>query len=183
MAKRKAKAESGIAVINRRFDPECPLDKLTKHPRNPRQGDIGALHLSMEHNGFYGALVAQESTGHILAGNHRFMAAEQKGATTIPVIWVDCDDAAAARIVIADNRTNDIASYDDHALAELLESIRIDETELGFLGTGWDDEAYQQLMQDLNPQFDPTTAEEQGRLDEKKKVTCPSCGHEFAPGS
>ena len=31
------------------------------------------------------------------------------------------------------------------------------------------------------PNFEPVGIEEQGRLDEKKKVTCPECGHEFTP--
>ena len=31
------------------------------------------------------------------------------------------------------------------------------------------------------PDFEPVGVQEQGRLDEKKKVTCPECGHEFAP--
>jgi hypothetical protein len=30
------------------------------------------------------------------------------------------------------------------------------------------------------PTFSPGTAEEQGRLDEKKQITCPECGHEFS---
>lgn len=29
--------------------------------------------------------------------------------------------------------------------------------------------------------FDPVSADEQGKLDEKKRVTCPNCNHEFAP--
>ena len=31
------------------------------------------------------------------------------------------------------------------------------------------------------PDFQPVGEDEQGRLDEKKKVICPECGHEFTP--
>jgi hypothetical protein len=31
------------------------------------------------------------------------------------------------------------------------------------------------------PDFQPTSAEQQGRLDRKNRITCPSCGHEFTP--
>mgnify|MGYP007100067166 CR=1 FL=1 len=31
------------------------------------------------------------------------------------------------------------------------------------------------------PDFQPVGVDEQGRLDEKSKVTCPECGHEFTP--
>jgi len=31
------------------------------------------------------------------------------------------------------------------------------------------------------PAFDPVSADDQSRLDEKKMVTCPACGEEFRP--
>src|SRR6185312_6845095 len=116
MAKAKAKKKAAVEVLNREYDPECPVDSLSLFDGNPRQGDIGALHESIEHNGFYGALIAQKSTGKILAGNHRYQAAVQRGATTLPVIWVDVDSDQARRIVIADNRLNDRADWDRNAL-------------------------------------------------------------------
>jgi ParB family chromosome partitioning protein len=33
------------------------------------------------------------------------------------------------------------------------------------------------------PDFDPVGEDEQGRLDQKKPVICPECGHEFVPES
>jgi len=33
----------------------------------------------------------------------------------------------------------------------------------------------------MGDDFKPVPAEQQGKLDEKAKVKCPSCGHEFAP--
>jgi hypothetical protein len=54
-----------------------PVDSLETHPRNVNQGDIGAIYESIGANGFYGAIVAQKSTGRILAGNHRYQAAVQ----------------------------------------------------------------------------------------------------------
>lgn len=146
----KAAPTDVLNVLNREYDPECPLSEIQPHPRNARQADIGAIHQSIDYNGFYGALVVQKSTKRILAGNHRYITASQKGAATIPVIWVDVDDAAALRILTVDNRSNDLADYDRNALAELLESIKIDDKEIGLLGTGWDEEAYQALLNDLS---------------------------------
>jgi hypothetical protein len=31
------------------------------------------------------------------------------------------------------------------------------------------------------PDFQPGSEDDQGRLDEKAKITCPECKHEFAP--
>jgi len=81
------------------------IDSLRPHPRNPREGDIGAIHQSINNNGFYGSILAQQSTGFILAGNHRWQAMLQAGATEIPVTWIDVDDDHALRILLADNRT------------------------------------------------------------------------------
>src|SRR5690606_41773696 len=80
------------------------LDKLHPHPKNPRQGDVGAIHESIEHNGFYGVVVAQRSTGYILAGDHRYMAGEHAGATDVPGAWGDGVAAAAHRLLPPDHR-------------------------------------------------------------------------------
>lgn len=127
------------------------LDAVRPHPRNPRQGDVGAISVSINENGFYGAIIAQRSTGYILAGNHRYQAAIAAGADRIPVQWVDVDDAHALRILLADNRTNDVASYDDAALAELLTELAEDG---GLTGTGYDGDDLDQLLNDLAPKDD-----------------------------
>lgn len=124
------------------------LDELTPHPENPRQGDVGAIHVSIEANGFYGTLVVQKSSKRIIAGNHRYLAAQQAGATTIPIMEVDVDDATAMRILLADNRTNDLATYDQAALAALLSGIATDDIE-GLVGTGYDGDDLDQMLKDL----------------------------------
>ena len=125
-----------------------PIDALKAHPRNPRQGDIGAIHESIQVNGFYGFVIAQRSTGYILAGNHRWKAAQQAGAKTIPVTWIDVEDDHALRILLADNRTNDLATYDDNALAQLLQDLQ--NTTGSLAGTGYDGDDLDDLLKDLN---------------------------------
>ena len=168
-----------MRIINEELE-SVALAKLKPHPRNPRQGDVGAIHQSIEANGFYGAVVAQKSTGHVLAGNHRLLAAKHANAEEVPVMWVDVDDATALRILLADNRTNDLASYDDGALAELLQGIMQDAGTLD--GTGYDGDALDELLAGLHvPDFGPGTEDDQGRLDqlEPKWIPCPHCGKEF----
>lgn len=165
-----------MRVINQTTE-LAPVDAVRAHPKNPRQGDTGAIHESIQANGFYGTIIAQKSTGYILAGNHRHQAAVQAGATEIPVTWVDVEDDHALRILLADNRTNDLATYDDVALAEILKDIHEDYGTLA--GTGYDGDALDELLADVNPDFEPVGMGEQPRLDEKKKSVCPECGHEF----
>ena len=99
------------------------IDQLHPHPRNVRQGDVGAISESLRIHGQYRTIVYQQSTNRILAGNHTWKAAKQLGWQEISVHWLDINDDRAMRILLADNRANDLASYDDGALAELLTSL------------------------------------------------------------
>lgn len=136
-----------------------PIGTVTPHPRNTRKGNLPAIGESIEQHGFYGAVIAQKSTGHILAGNHRWIALRDAGATHIPVIWVDVDDDRASRILLVDNRSNDLAGYDDQALAEVLQELAT--TDSGLAGTGYvPGDVYQPLtddQHDTDPPSDPVT--------------------------
>lgn len=123
------------------------LDAIRPHPENPHEGDLGALHESIETNGFYGSVVAQRSTGYVLAGNHRLMAAQQAGADAIPVTYVDVDDETARRILLADNRIAKLGIENSAALADLLQTIQAESGTLE--GTGYDAEALDELLADL----------------------------------
>lgn len=120
------------------------IDDVRPHPKNVRQGDIGAICESLQAHGQYRAIVAQRSTGLILAGNHTWKAAKQIGWRDIAVHFIDCDDDQAMRILLADNRANDLASYDDAALAELLKELNA--TELGLQGTLFDGNDLDELI-------------------------------------
>lgn len=100
-----------------------PLSSLRPHPDNPRRGDIDAIARSLSQHGQYRPIVAQKSTRHILAGNHTWRAAKTLGWKHIAVTWLDIDDLTARKVLIADNRTADLASYDNDTLITLLMSI------------------------------------------------------------
>jgi hypothetical protein len=100
-----------------------PVGKLQEHPRNPRRGNIGAIAESIDEVGWYGACVVQESTGFILAGNHRYRTAVSKGADVVPTIWLDVDDESALKILLGDNKIADLGTYDEEVLEELLGSL------------------------------------------------------------
>ena len=124
------------------------VSTLSAHPENPRSGDVELIGESIRVNGFFGAIVAQRSTGRILAGNHRWKAAKSEGRNHVPVAWVDVDDEHALRILLADNRTNDVAGYDDSRLAGLL--AELSET-CGLEGTGYSAEDLEQLLTEVQP--------------------------------
>jgi hypothetical protein len=129
--------------ITQRYEPACPIEQLSEHPDNPRRGDEAAIDASMSVHGFYGAVLAQESTGHIIAGNHRTRVARRRGETTIPALFLDVDDDQARRLLLVDNRSNDLAGYDDAELARLLASL--DDLD----GTGFTDTDLNELLDSL----------------------------------
>lgn len=117
-----------------------PVDDLAEFPGNPRRGDVTVIADSLRRNGQYRPIVANRRTGQVLAGNHTLRAARQLGWSEVAVAWVDVDDELAARIVLVDNRANDLAGYDDTELLALLESIPSIE------GTGYDEQALADLQ-------------------------------------
>ena len=99
------------------------IDTVHPHPRNVRQGDIGAISQSLQAHGQFRAITYQKSTGRILAGNHTWKAAKALGWTKIVASAVVCDDDQALKILLVDNRSSDLATYDDKELMELLKEL------------------------------------------------------------
>jgi hypothetical protein len=126
-----------VEMLKQKYRAKTPVSELSEHPENPRRGDDESVTDSIESNGFYGAIIVQESTGYVLAGNTRYRSLTAAGNTTVPTFTIDCDDATAKRIMLYDNRSSDKARYDDPQLADLLVSLKSDQGDL--LGTGYDE--------------------------------------------
>lgn len=126
-----------------------PIGSVRPYGDNPREGDVGAICVSLERNGQYRPIVVNERDGQILAGNHTWKAAVQLGWDEIAATFVDVDDETARRIVLVDNRSNDVASYDEYALVELLEEIVAEQGVNGLVGTGFDGDDLDELLRDL----------------------------------
>ena len=122
------------------------LSALSPYDDNPRQGDVGAIAVSLEANGQYRPIVVNRRDMSILAGNHTWRAAKSLGWETIGATFVDVDEATARRIVLVDNRANDLASYDEHVLADMLELIAHQESREGLAGTGFDGDDLDELL-------------------------------------
>jgi site-specific DNA-methyltransferase (adenine-specific) len=122
------------------------IDEVHTHPANVRQGDVGAISESLKAHGQYRPIVYQQSTHRILAGNHTYKAAKALGWTHIAATPVICDDEQALRILLADNKANDLATYDEPELIELLKQLA--DTSDGLLGTLFDEDELDSLIED-----------------------------------
>lgn len=156
---------------------QFPINKLKTWPGNYRKGDIDAIAESIRANGWYGTIVAHEKTRRVIAGNHRLQAAQQLDIKEVPVYWVNGNEEKLRRILIADNRTSDLATNDDHAITEILSDLA--ESESGLYGTGYNTDDLDQMIKSIETTFAKSVP--QPRLDQRNPITCPNCDHQFTP--
>jgi ParB-like chromosome segregation protein Spo0J len=128
-----------------------PIDQLTGHPRNARQGDVGAISQSLARFGQQKPIVAQrrdDGPHVVVAGNHLLAAARALGWTEVAANVADMDDATALAYLVADNRTQELGSYDEDVLASILSDLAKD----GDLeGTGYDGDDVDSMLDSLAP--------------------------------
>lgn len=127
-----------------------PLDQLHPYRGNPRRGNVQALKESLEEHGQFRPLVVNKTPeGYVvLGGNHTLQAMRElnteqptNGWGTALVHVVEVGEEQARRIMLVDNRTSDLATYDDAAL--LAELAALD----NFDGTGWGEDDLAALME------------------------------------
>lgn len=94
-----------------------PIDAFKPWPNNARLGDVGEIAGSLKDFGQTKPAVVQASTGLICAGNHLRLAAKSLGGTLLAYNVMDLTDAQAHAYYLRDNRTSDLASYDEVQLA------------------------------------------------------------------
>lgn len=101
------------------------VQELQHYHLNARRGNVEAIAESLRVNGQYKPIIvnAGSKTGReneVLVGNHTLDAMIANGGETIKAIVIDVTDEEARRIVLADNRTSDLGSYDEEMLLDLL---------------------------------------------------------------
>lgn len=134
-----------------------PLDSVRPHPRNVRDGDIGAISQSLERFTQVKPIVVQASTRHIIAGNHLWKAAKALGWSEIAANVIDVDDATALALMVADNRTQELGRNEPEALAALLTELA--ETD-NLAATGYDGDDVDALLAELAAPFVPAPGEQ-----------------------
>jgi DNA modification methylase len=126
----------------------CGIRRLRPYPDNPRRSNVPAIRKSLELLGQFRPIVVNERTMEVLAGNHVVEAAKELGWDELGVVLVDADEETARRIVLADNRTSDLAGYDSEGLAKLLQEL--DE----LTGTGYEQGDVDALLDELEPKLE-----------------------------
>jgi ParB-like chromosome segregation protein Spo0J len=153
------------------------LSKLAADPANVRKHNsknLKAIEASLRRFGQQKPIVV-DGNGIVRAGNGTLAAAQQLGWTHIDIVRTSLKGADATAYAIADNRTAELAEWDEEALAQQLAAIQIEDDQL-LEPSGFDEK---DILSMSLPSFEPANIDEQGRLDEKNKTKCPECGYEF----
>ncbi|MEM9553709.1 MAG: hypothetical protein AAGC60_05580 [Acidobacteriota bacterium] len=178
-----------------------PLDQARRWDDNPKRHDIDRLVRSIETHGFGDPPKFDATLGALVYGNGRTEALEhmrqagsepprgilalEEGGWAIPVIFgVDAESEAAA-VAFAIDHNNLTMLGGDFGFTDLLrmwdepglQAVLTDTPDAGDLLASFDTTDLNSLL--AGPGFQPVPEDEQSRLDEKKPITCPECGHEF----
>lgn len=101
-------------------DLATPLDRVRPHPRNDHEGDVGQLAHQLQTHGQHKPILVQASTGYIVAGNHRWMAATMLGWDELAMVFLDLSDAEAEELLVSDNYAAELAEDDPEGLERIL---------------------------------------------------------------
>ena len=124
-------------IIEQLLPLATPCAELREDPSNARKHsprNLDAIKGSLARYGQRKPLVVNGRDGTVEAGNGTLAAAKALGWTHVAAVFVDDDPTTATGYSIADNRTAELAEWDDAALAALLGSVKGDlcEADLGF---------------------------------------------------
>lgn len=104
----------------------CDVSKIKLCPQNPRRNDhaVAAVAASLLAYGFRQPIVVDENYV-IVVGSTRFKAALQLGMKEVPVhVATGLTPAQLRAYRIADNKTGELAEWDDTLLVQSLRSCR-----------------------------------------------------------
>lgn len=112
------------------------VDEVIPYENNPRLNDdaVEPVANSIREFGFKNPIIV-DGSGVIIAGHTRLKAAKQLGLDEVPVIVADdLSEEQVKAFRIAENKTHDLADWDDDLLADELKALfdEIDMTDFGF---------------------------------------------------
>jgi hypothetical protein len=175
-----AEADPDLSRITEQLRPlAVPCASLVFDPANARTHggkNLDAIRGSLAVYGQRKPVVVNRRTGHVESGNGTLQAALSLGWSHLAAVFVDDDQATATGFSIADNRTAELAGWDDAVLGQLLCDIN----------TG-NDPQLDAMIADLARAEGIVPAEEKPKEPDASThepepnavIVCPSCGHQW----
>lgn len=131
---------------------EVDIETLNIDPHNARRRDdiaIEQIMHSLKRFGQRRPLVVRRDGMTVEAGNGRLEAARRLGWKKIAAVITDDDATTAAAYALADNKTADMASWDNKQLAQQLDDL-FNTGPDAILGIGFDDDDLARLLVDAS---------------------------------
>jgi ParB-like chromosome segregation protein Spo0J len=156
-----------------------PIAGLAFDPANARKHDrrnLDSIKGSLSLFGQRKPIVVRRQGMVVIAGNGTLESAKELGWARIAAVVVDDDTATATAYAIADNRTAELAQWDNDTLGTLLGGLR--DTPIKMEDLGFSEQEQVELIRSLDPSLEPPQEE---RKKEVANIECPQCGHMFFP--
>ena len=132
---------------------DVPVDSLHNDPGNVRrhgEQNLAAIKASLARFGQQKPIVVNKE-GIVVAGNGTLMAARALGWRTVKAVRTALAGAEATAFAIADNRTAELAEWDEGALQQQLAAIAIEDEDL-LAATGYDEKELARLAAAAAPE-------------------------------
>jgi ParB-like chromosome segregation protein Spo0J len=153
-----------------------PIEKLIPNPRNPNthpEGQIELLARIIDFQGWRSPIVVSKSSGFIVRGHGRLLAAQRLKLKKVPIDVQTYDNEAQEWAdMVADNSIAELAEMDRATLKDLIEALDTGELDLDL--TGFDQASLDELMSEF---FVPEPIGEEPL--EAEMNECPKCGHKW----
>jgi len=170
------KNEAHLAHITPQLRPlAVPVADLNPDPANARlhpERNLASIEASLRVYRQLKPLVVRREGMVVVTGNGTLAAAKRLGWTHIAVVLVDHDPITALGFSLADNRSAELATWDQALLGQLMAELDAAEVDLD---PHWIEAELKQL-QGVVPAFEPTSEDDQHDLDKLAPKFCPHCG-------
>ena len=157
---------------------ERPIESLIPYINNARshsEAQVAQIAASIKEFGWTNPVLVDGENG-VIAGHGRLLAARQLGMKAVPCIELShLSEAQRKAYILADNKLAENAGWSMEILALELHGLNSEGFDLGLIG--FDADELTEIM--FEPNFEPGSEDDQGRLDKKTPVVCPKCNHEF----
>ena len=155
-----------IAVADLSLDPS----NVRKHSRR----NLDAIKASLRKFGQQKPIVV-DAKGIVLAGNGTLTAAQELGWTEIQIVRTELAGVEATAFAIADNRTAELAEWEEDKLNAVLKSLQDEGVDLVDVGYS---------PEDVKIEAEKQAPQEFAEVDENIETehNCPKCGYKWSGG-
>jgi ParB-like chromosome segregation protein Spo0J len=153
------------------------ITELSLDPSNVRKHsrrNLDAIKASLRKFGQQKPIVV-DAKGIVLAGNGTLTAAQELGWTEIQIVRTELEGVEAIMFAIADNRTAELAEWEEDKLNAVLKSLQDEGVDLVDVGYS---------PEDVKIEAEKEAPQEFAEVDENIETehNCPKCGYKWSGG-